>query len=63
MSLFKRNAPSATFNAIDSAHSMKADDEEIDAYISGVQLLADAFTSSDEDQSQEDLKESFQNKR
>ena len=51
MSLFKRNTPSVNFNAIDSVYSVKADEEEMDAYISGAQLLADAPTSSDEDQS------------
>ena len=50
MTLFKRNTPSANFN-IDSAHSVKADDEDMDAYINGAQLLADTPTSSDEDQS------------
>jgi hypothetical protein len=36
MSLFKRNTPSVSFNVVDSAHSIKADDEEMDAYVSGV---------------------------
>ena len=59
MSLFKRTVPSANFNAIDSVYSVKEDDEEMNAHISGAQLLADAPTSSEEDLSQEDIKESF----